>query len=129
MSGLYNVEKFKKSLKWILLVLVAFLVVVAYLNLYDLIDQGILTPVDAYLNSLGYNFSIKSPFKLVWNLLLPIAGVVNFVININNENFKAKALEIYDATTIHQLLILMVLLPSLLYLENKFYGRLKDNPN
>lgn len=117
-------NQLRKSIKWPLVVVVVFLVVVAYFNLFDLIEVAFLDPLDNYLHSIGYFFSLKGLFSWIWNIIIPTSSVIGFVININNENFKTKAMEVYEIITVSQLTILLFLLPPLLYLENKFYGRL-----
>lgn len=119
----------KKITKWPLVVIALLMIVVNYFALFELLEKSLISPLSDYLHSIGYYFSLQEPFLWVWRLVIPAASVFGYAIGIKNESLKDRIIGIYEAVTLLQLVALIILLPILLYLQNRIFGKIIDTKN
>ena len=106
--------------------LVLLFAVTNYFAFLEILENCLVAPLESYLHSLGYLFSIKEPFSLIGKFL-PGVPVLTFVSKLNNDDeFRSRAKDFYSSIQTLQLLILSFLLPGLLLIQNKFYGDVKE---
>lgn len=117
----------KGACKWSLLIFVALLAVVNYYALVDSFQHFVVEPFDRYLLSVGYHFSIEAPFDFFFDKLIPGLSIIAYFIKI----FEGKEIldwlnRLYEMLTFAQLLVLAILLPILLFLQNNVYGKVQS---
>jgi len=113
-------------LKWPLLVFVALFIVVNYYAFTE-VALSLLNDVNGIAKAYGYNFDITKPFLFVLNVVVPSLGVIGYVATMTGKNVFSRIQSIYDTITITQLIILTVLLPALLFFQNKIYSKILSN--
>jgi hypothetical protein len=121
-----------KKIKWPLILLCLIFIVVNYFVLMDLIEGLVIVPLRNYLQTLGCYIDIQKIFSWVFQKILPAIPFLSFFIKIEKENFRNKINNFYSTINILQLLLLTVLLPFLLYMQNKglkIMYNLKENNN
>lgn len=116
----------KSYIKWALIVWVLLCSLFNYYAFTEVLDGVIFIHLDTFAKTIGYNFSLRAPILEIFNKFIPSASVILFVINLNNDNLKQKLKKIYTATTKIQLLLLSILLPLLLFVQNHYFGQYKQ---
>ena len=106
-------------------------VVINYIAFAQIIDKLFIVQLNSYLITKGCYIDIQSFFD--WFIkLFPGVPILSFLYKIQNENFKNKFDNFYTTINIFNLFILLLLLPILLYLQNKglrFLFYIKENKN
>lgn len=110
--------------KWSLLLVVVLLVIINYFALTEVLLYGV-GELNQSLTSIGYNFDITKPFTALFNLLIPALGIIGYIVTSNSNNVVERLNKLYEAITMTQLVILVILLPLLLYFQNNLYGKTK----
>ncbi len=103
--------------------------IVNYYAFLESLNVVFFIPLDNLVKTLGYNFSIKEPIIKITKNLIPSFLVVEYALHLNNKNLKEKIKRFYNKITNLQLILLSLLLPSLLYLQNNVFGHIKEINN
>src|SRR3989344_2807493 len=109
----------KALLKWSLMVFVLLFILLNYFGAIQ-IAGVFLKMLDIFLKNHGYYLEISSPFFFIFKLVIPSVALVGYVVNLNNKNISSSLQGIYDIISISQLLLLLILLPILLFIQNGF---------
>jgi len=107
--------------KWPLLVLVVVLIIVNYYAFTEIL-LGLLEQFNHLLNSYGYYFDVTKPFFVLLNIGVPSLGVVGYVVTLNSKNVGEVLHQIYGEATVLQLMVLVIVLPMFLFVQNKIYS-------
>jgi len=121
----FRLELWKKWFKWVLLLFVVLLVILNYYGFTQTINEC-LQHMNNMLKDYGYYLDVAEPISFLLKIL-PGIGVVGYVITLNNKNVINAMQNLYNVTTITQLICLSLLLPILLFCQNKFYGKLSNH--
>lgn len=116
----------QKWLKWSLLIFVTLLIFVNYFAFTELLLRGF-TELNNVINEHGYYFDITKPLTFIFNLIIPSLGVIGYVVTLNGKNVINGLRSLYEVITMEQLIVLGILLPALLFVQNKFYGKIINN--
>jgi len=119
-------SKLIEWLKWALLVFVLFLILINYFAFIEILQHGC-SVLDDVMNSYGYHFGVTAPFIFIFKFFIPSLGVISYVSTLDNKNFIAFFKKLYETVTIGQLAILAVVLPCLLFAQNRFFGKITNN--
>ena len=117
---------FQRWLKWLLLILVTLLIFVNYFAFTELLLRGF-AELNNIMNSHGYYFDITKPLTFIFNLIIPSLGVIGYVVTLSGKNVVNGLKGFYEVITMEQLIVLTLLLPVLLFVQNKFYGKIINN--
>jgi|SRR3989344_5003676 len=120
----YKLESTKKWLKWFLLLFVIFMVVLNYYGFTQVIDE-VLQNLNNMLEGYGYYLDMVKPVSFFFKIL-PGIGVIGYVITLTNKNVINAMQNLYNVVTIAQLALLALLLPILLFYQNKIYGKISN---
>lgn len=92
------------------------------------ISKEALGATDIYLKSIGYYFGVSTIFNLVMTWMLPPLALLGYVhVSSRKEFFKAIN-KLYSVVSVPVLLVLLFLLPTLLFIQNWFYGKWLKSP-
>ena len=116
-------------IKWILCVIIILLAIINYFAFIEILDKTLITYIENILISLGYLLPIRKILSFLFNLVIPGIPVIGFVVDIGKRDFSNKLKKIYSRITNAQLILLSILMPFLLYLQNHFYINLMNLQN
>ena len=65
---------------------------------------------------------MTKPFFVLLNIGVPSLGVVGYVVTLNSKNVGEVLHQIYGEATVLQLMVLVIVLPMFLFVQNKIYS-------
>ena len=110
----------ERKFKGFLLVFVMLMVIINYNAVIEILGTCLLQPLNDYAHSLGYVLNLKDEILFVFQKLVPVGVVLTFLLEVSSKTFRVKMHTLYNSINNLQLIILSVLLPGLLYLQNHF---------
>ena len=126
-------SKFKRYLKWFLLIFCLIFVVVNYYAFIDVLGRGFIKPLNSYLPTIGFFIDVEKICNALLTYFLPGSSLLVFILSIRKKNVRKKLKLIYSEVTFFQLFLASFSLPVLLFYQNKACGYLinlhKDGSN
>jgi len=113
----------KINIKWGLLFLVLVLVVINYFAFLQVLEY-FLEKLDGALSNIGYFFSVKEPLIFLFSHVVPFIVLAGFIVTMSSDNYIDRLKKLYNVVTVPELIILVVLLPILLVVQNNFFSNL-----
>lgn len=118
-----NIADASATLKWALLVVVLLLVVVNYFAFLEVLVK-IGNFAQEYAQVHGYHFNIITPLSFFFKWLIPGIGLVGYVTTLKSGGVSNALSALNQNVTVLQLLVLLLILPILLYVQNKFFAKI-----
>lgn len=113
----------RENTKWPLLFLVLFLVVINYFAFLQVVEY-FLEKLDNILSNIGYYFSVKEPIIFLFSHVVPFIVLAGYVVTMSSDNYLKRLKKLYNVVTTPQLMILVIMLPILLVIQNIFFSHL-----
>jgi len=123
------INSIKSHAKWSLCVFIVLLIVINYFSFVAILNNILTVYVENILISIGYKLPINNFFNFIFNLVIPSIPVIGFAIDIRRGNLFNKLNNIHREITNIQMILYLILLPSLLFIQNYFYTNLINIQN